>query len=99
MTIETTPFDPAEFFTTDDSQIELIRDAIQTGHAGYIAAAIGAVAKVRGIAAVAEEAGMNRQTLHRALSEAGNPTLDTLVRVLDTLGLKLDVQPKTLEAV
>lgn len=94
MAIETKPFDAAKYLTDEADQLELIRDAIASGHAGYIAAAIGTIARARGIAAVAEDAGLNRQTLHRALSDKGNPTLDTLVRVLDTLGLRLDVMPK-----
>lgn len=97
MTIATKPFDAAKYIKTDEDQIELIRDAIESGRPGYIAAAIGVVAKARGMAAVAEEAGMNRQTLHRALSDNGNPTLETLVRVLGTLGLQLDVKPKVLD--
>lgn len=96
MAIETKPFDAAKYLTDEADQLEMLRDAIASGHAGYIAAAIGTIARARGIAAVAEDAGLNRQTLHRALSDKGNPTLDTLVRVLDTLGLRLDVAPKTM---
>lgn len=98
MAIELKPFDAAKYLTAEEDQLELIRDAIESGHAGYIAAAIGTVARARGIAAVAEDAGLNRQTLHRALSDKGNPTLDTLVRVLDTLGLRLDIKAKPLDA-
>ncbi len=97
MTIPTKPFDAAKHFPTDEARIELIRDAIQSGHVGYIASAIGTVVKARGMTKVAEEAGLNRQTLHKAFSEAGNPTLETLTKVLDTIGLQLDVKPKVLE--
>lgn len=99
MTIETKPFDGAKYFTAEADQIDLINDAIATGEAGYIAAAIGTVARARGIRSVAEEAGLGRQALYAALSEQGNPTLDTLVKVTGVLGLTLQVatgkKPKT----
>ena len=101
MTIETKPFDAAKYFSDEESQIDLITDAFHEGHPGYIAAAIGTVAKVRGIATIAAETGLSRQALHRALSEEGNPTLDTLVKVLDALGLQLEatVKDRVVEAV
>ena len=46
-----------------------------------------------GLALVASEAGINRESLYRALSPKGNPTLRTLVAVLKTLGLRLSVEP------
>jgi len=55
MTIETVPFDPTRFFKTDEAQRELIRDALATGHAGYIANVIGTVARIRGMSDVAEK--------------------------------------------
>lgn len=47
-----------------------------------------------GLAAVAAEAGISRESLYRALSPKGNPTLKTLIAVLKTLGLRLSVEPE-----
>jgi len=47
-----------------------------------------------GLGAVAEEAGINRESLYRALSPTGNPTLKTLLAVLKTVGMRLSVEPK-----
>lgn len=47
-----------------------------------------------GLGAVAEEAGINRESLYRALSPKGNPTLRTLLAVLKTVGMRLSVEPK-----
>jgi len=44
--------------------------------------------------AIAADTGLSRQALHKALSEEGNPTLDTVVRVLDALGLQLEAKPR-----
>ena len=87
------PFDAADYLTDQASQAELINDALETGDHGYIAAALGVVARARGMAAVAEQTGLKRQTLYKALDEAGNPTLETFAKVVGALGLKLAVTP------
>ncbi|KPF80153.1 addiction module antitoxin [alpha proteobacterium AAP81b] len=97
MTIKTKPFDAAKHFASDADQIDLITDAFQTGHPGYIAAAIGTVAKARGMTDIAAETGLNRQSLYAALRDGGNPTLDTILKVFQALGLELTVKSKDLE--
>ncbi len=97
MAIKTKPYDAAKHFPDDESQVDLISDALATGHVGYIAAALGTIAKARGMTAVAGETGLSRQSLHKALSEDGNPTLDTVMKVLDALGLQLEAKAKALE--
>lgn len=89
------PFDAAEHLKCDEeAQIFLIRDAINSGHVGYIANAIGAVARARGgLSSLERATGMKRQTLNKALGPNGNPTLETLLPVLSALGLRLAVEP------
>lgn len=52
------------------------------------------VAEARGFKSFALEAGLNRETLYKTLSEDGNPTLESLTKMLDVLGLDLSVKPK-----
>jgi putative addiction module killer protein/probable addiction module antidote protein len=85
------PFDPADYLECESSQLYLLRDALDSGHAGYIADAIGAVARARGLTNLERETGIKRQTLNKSLSLKGNPTLETLVTVLGALGLRLEV--------
>ena len=92
MGIKTKPFDAAKYITSDEDQVDLITDALESGHAGYIAAALGTVAKARGMTEVATQAGLNRQALYAALREGGNPTLDTVLKVVHALGLELTVK-------
>jgi probable addiction module antidote protein len=92
MKLKTTPFDPADFLDTKESQIELLADAIETGDGRYIANALGTIARARGMARVAEEAGITRQALYRSLSRKGDPRLTTLLRVAKSLGLKLSFE-------
>jgi probable addiction module antidote protein len=98
MAIETKPFDASKYLTSTEDHAELLSDALETGHAGYIAAALGVVAKSRGISALAEETGLSRQALHRALSEKGNPTLETILKVTKALGLQLTAKSRETEA-
>lgn len=97
MAIKTKAYDLAKRFSTEEAQIDLISDALETGHVGYIAAALGTVAKARGMSEIADGTGLNRQALYGALSEGGNPTLDTVMKVLDALGLQLSAQARALD--
>jgi probable addiction module antidote protein len=91
MTLETLPFDAAKYLASPQSQPELIADALRSGDAATIAAALGVVARARGMAEVAREAGVTRASLYKALSETGDPQLTTLLGVMKALGLKLTV--------
>lgn len=94
MTIPTVPFDPGRYLASAQDHADLLSDALESGHAGYIAAALGVVAKARGMSRLAAETGLSRQALHRALSEEGNPRLDTLLKVLAALGLQLEAKAR-----
>lgn len=66
---------------------------LEDGDPALIAAAIGDVARAHGMAQIAAETGRSRESLYRALSDKGNPQLDTLIGVLKAIGLRLSVQP------
>lgn len=66
----------------------------ELGDPETLQAAIGEVARIRGMREVAEKTGLNEKSLYRSFSKKGNPRLSTLVKVLDVLGLKLKVVPK-----
>jgi len=89
MTLETLPFDATKYLASRRSQAELIADALESGDAATIAAALGVVARARGMAEVAREAGGAKASLYKALSENGDPQLTTLLGVMKALGLKL----------
>lgn len=93
MPLETTPFDAARYLRSEQSQAELLADALATGEAGYIAAALGTIARVRGMTNVAREAGLTREALYKTLSQDGDPRLTSLLCVVKALGLKLSITP------
>jgi probable addiction module antidote protein len=93
MTTKTRPYDAAEYLDTAADQADILTDALDSGDARYIAYALGAVARARGgLSKLARETGLNRQALHTALSEEGNPTLDTVLRVLTALGMHMKIE-------
>ncbi|HTO33840.1 MAG TPA: addiction module antidote protein [Pararhizobium sp.] len=93
MAIETLPFDAAEYIDTPEAQAELLSDAFESGDAGYIAAALGVVARAKGMTQVAKDAGVTREALYKALSTGGDPKLSTLLGVIKALGVNLTVTP------
>ena len=88
----TTPFDAAKFIRSPDDVLDTLNDALESGDAAYIASVLGVIARSEGMSKLAGATGMNRQALYTALSESGNPTLDTLLKVLAALGLRLKAE-------
>ncbi len=86
------PVDLAAFFEDEGAQADMINDAMAIGHAPAIASALGLVARMRGMSGIAAATGIKRQQLYRTLGEDGNPTLDTLTRVVSALGYRLAVE-------
>ncbi|WP_051242721.1 addiction module antidote protein [Azohydromonas australica] len=66
---------------------------IEAGNAAGLAAALGDVARTRGMAQVARNAGLSREALYRALRPDSYPRFDTIVRVCVALGVKLTAHP------
>jgi probable addiction module antidote protein len=97
MAITTRSFDAANYLSAPEDQADLLNDAISDGDPRYIAHALGAIARARGgIAKLATDTGLSRQALHKALSENGNPTLDTVLKVLTALGLQMRIGEREL---
>ena len=89
MTIETRPFDPAEYLGSPEARLAYLSDAFQGGDTAEIADALGVVARAHGMTALASETGLSRQSLYRALSADGRPELATILKVTQALGMRL----------
>lgn len=94
MGTNTIPFDPAEYLSSEADIVDYLKIWMEDGTPQEIARAIGDVARSKGMSEVARKAGLGRQALYNALSENGNPTLETLTAVLAALGLQLSVESK-----
>lgn len=86
------PFDAARYLETKKDILYYLEDAMEGNDPKHIASALGDVARSQGMSEIAREAGVWRQALYAALSENGNPTLETLTAILSALGLQLTVQ-------
>ncbi len=93
MTIETRPFDPAAYLDSPEAMLAYLDSAFADGDAGEIADALGVIARARGMSKLAEETGLTRQALYKALSSDGNPEFATVLKVIRTLGFRLHPQP------
>ncbi|MBL8548349.1 MAG: putative addiction module antidote protein [Hyphomonadaceae bacterium] len=89
--INTRPYDAANYVDTPEDAFLLLEAAFEDGDTGVIAEAIGAVARSRGMSEIAQATGLSRESLYRALSANGNPTLSTTLEVLKAIGLRLTV--------
>ena len=94
MALKVIPFDPATHLETEEDILFYLEAAMEGNDAKHIASALGDVARSKGMSEIARKAGVGRQALYNALSENGNPTLETLVAVLSALGLELTVQKR-----
>ena len=90
---ETTAFDPSEFLDDDAAIAGYLNDALETGDAGFIADALGVVARALGMKQIADKTGLSRESLYRTLSGRGNPEFATVLKVVAALGLQLSVSP------
>lgn len=90
----TSPYDVAEHLRTRKEMaayLDVWLDEAPDDVAG-IARALGAIARAKGMSQVAKEAGLSRESLYRALSESGNPSFATVLKVARALGMRLHAQ-------
>lgn len=92
--VVTTPYDFADYIETEDDVRVVLDAAFETNDPAVITRKIGAIARSKGMASLAMATGLQREGLYKSLSEAGNPELKTLLKVLDALGLVLSIRPK-----
>ena len=85
----TTPWDPAEHLKTEEDMVAYFEAALEDGDPTLIAAALGDIARAKGMTQVARDAGLGRESLYKALSPSGNPEFATILKVLAALGLQL----------
>jgi probable addiction module antidote protein len=82
-------WDAAEHLDSMEDMVLYLEAAFEIGDAPLIAAALGDIARAKGMTEVARKAGLGRESRYKALSSDGNPELATIVKVMEALGLKL----------
>jgi len=86
---QTFPWDAAEYLETEEDMAIYLEAALEENDPALVAAALGDIARAKGMTQIAREAGLGRESLYKALSPEGNPELATVLKVLKALGLRL----------
>jgi probable addiction module antidote protein len=89
-----TAWDPTEFLGDEKKMALYLEAALEENDPALIAAALGDIAKAKGMTEIAKETGLGRESLYKALSTDGNPSFATILKVLEALGLQLSAAPK-----
>lgn len=95
MTIKTKPWDASEHLGSEEEVFAYINAAFEDGDPALVAAALGDVARARGMTQIAKIAGVSRESLYRALSAEGNPEFATILKVMKALQLNVSVSGAT----
>jgi probable addiction module antidote protein len=91
MTLETTPFDMAEMLDSEEVIREYFAQVVEDGDSAEIIRALSHIARARGMTKLAQETGLGRVSLYKALAPGALPRFDTVLKVTRALGLKLTV--------
>jgi probable addiction module antidote protein len=83
----------AEFLETDEDIVAYLSAALEDGDPSLVSAALGDIARARGMTQLVRETGITRDGLYKALPPTGNPSFATVQKVVRALGYKLDVEP------
>jgi probable addiction module antidote protein len=86
-----TEFDASAYLVDDEVVAEYLTAALEDPNPDVFLAAVGNVAKARGMSAIAEASGLGRESLYKALTPGAKPRYDTVLKVLQSLGVKLSV--------
>ena len=96
MTVKTEkllPFDMVTLLDSDEMISEYLSQVLEDGDADELLSALGYIAKAKGMANVAKDSGLGRESLYKALTPGSHPRFDTILKVIKALGVKLHAEP------
>ena len=97
--LEVKKFDAAEVIEDAEDVVAFLNAAVEDGGISELPRALGTVARSKGMSDVAARSGLGRESLYKALSGSGNPTVDTLARVIEACGLEVHLTFTVCDAV
>ena len=86
-------FDATEYLDSPEAIAEYLSAMLEDGNASHLAAALGDIARAKGMTEIAERSGIGREALYKALRIGAQPRLETVARVCAALGVKLVAKP------
>ena len=88
-------WDPAEFIETKEDVIAFLEGALEENDPGFLLRTLGHIARSQGMSRLARALNLNRKGLYKAFSMEGNPSFKTVCKLLDKLGLRIRLEPKS----
>ncbi len=93
MAIKTKPWDASEHLDSEEMIFAYMNAALEDGDPALVAAALGDIARARGMTQIAKAAGVSRESLYKALRVGGNPEFATIMKVMRAMGLQMTIEP------
>lgn len=87
------PFDAARYLTDDAAIAEYMSTVLEMADPDLLLLALSDVARARGMAQVAKDSGLGRESLYKALAPGAKPRFDTVVKVMAALGIQMQATP------
>ena len=84
-------YDVTEYLETEEDMAAYLNAALEDGNPAVLSAALGDIARAKGMTQLARETGISRDGLYKALSPTGNPSFATVQKVIKALGMKVEV--------
>ena len=94
MAVSLRRWDASDYLDTSEDMLAYLDEAARSGDPALLQAALGDIAKAKGMAEIAQAAGVGRESLYKSLSTTGNPSFQTVAKVIDALGGQITVVPK-----
>ncbi len=91
--METTKFDIADYLDSNEMVAEYLNSVLEEGDSDDVVVALGHIAKAIGMTKIAEETGMSRPSLYKALSDGAKPQFSTIMKVIKAVGGQIRVNP------
>jgi probable addiction module antidote protein len=90
--VQTKPFDAADYLDDEETIAEYLTAALEDPNPDLFLVAVRDVARARGMAQLARDSGLGRESLYKALAPGSKPRYDTVLKVLRALGVKLHIE-------
>jgi probable addiction module antidote protein len=87
------PFDAARYLDSDEAIAEYMSVVLEANDPDLLLLALSDVARAKGMAQVAKDAGLSRESLYKALAPGAKPRFETVMKVVRALGVKFSAQP------
>lgn len=91
--VNVSTWDASDYINDEQDAIDYLDAVAETGDPTLMQAALGDIARARGMGRIAAEAGVGRESLYKSLSREGNPSFQTIVKVVRALGGRISIQP------